>query len=309
MQIICVGDLCCDLVVPYGDMRKALSCGDIRKETVDKMQVRMQCGGSVGNVARHLGRMGRRPVFVTPLCRDPLGDYLSAEMENAGVDMSWTTETTRSNMYCVAVLDQTGERTMFCFIPPWADYPRFDRHSFDRIPSISNQVLFTSGMAFLDDSENNRAVLGFFTKRKESGATIVFDLNVRAESYGYEGERKTSIERMVGISDFLLGSGREEFCQVTGVDNIRAASEVLLHSGAGCVIARDGGNRILVLGDGVEQYVPVRRVNPVSTIGAGDSFDAAFLKDISFGTDIITAVRNASDYARDYVSGTARETM
>ena len=307
MQIICVGDLCCDLIVPYGKMQEALACGDIRKETAEKLQVRMQCGGSVGNVARHLGRLNAHPVFVTPVCRDPLGDYLTAQMEEAGVDMRWACESSRSNMYCVAVLDQEGERTMFCFVPPWADYPRFDRHSFDQIPHYSRRILFTSGMAFLDDAENNAAVLEYVTGQKESGAMIVFDLNVRAESYGYEGERKASMKKMIALSDILLGSGREEFWQVTGRPEIRDAAETLLQDGAKCVIARDGGNRILVLSDSLNQYIPVKRVESVSTIGAGDCFDAAFLNSISSEEDVITAVRTASDYVGAYISKQNRE--
>ena len=121
MQIICVGDLCCDLIVPYGEMRQALAQGNISRETTERLQVSMQCGGSVGNTARHLGRLHADPVFVTPLKRDTLGEYLAGEMEKAGVNMRWATPSSRSNMYCAAVLDETGERTMFCFVPPWAD--------------------------------------------------------------------------------------------------------------------------------------------------------------------------------------------
>ena len=118
MQIICVGDLCCDLIVPYGKMQQALFRGDISKEVTRDLQVRMQCGGSVGNVARHLGRLKAQPVFVTPVSRDSLGAYLTEEMEKMGVNMRWATPSDRSNMYCVAVLDGSGERTMFCFVPP-----------------------------------------------------------------------------------------------------------------------------------------------------------------------------------------------
>ena len=32
---------------------------------------------------------------------------------------------------------------MFCFVPPWADYPRFGKHSFDRIPVFPGEILFT----------------------------------------------------------------------------------------------------------------------------------------------------------------------
>ena len=311
MQILCVGDLCCDLIVPYGQMQEALARGDISRETNDRLQVTMQCGGSVGNVARHLGQMGRNPVFVTPLKRDHLGEYLSSEMEKKGVDMRYAAPSSKSNMYCVAVLDAGGERTMFCFVPPWADFPRFDGKSFEGIPQFPEQILFTSGMAFLEDAQNNEALLRFFRERKKSGAVIVFDLNVRAESYGYEGERRRAMEEMIALSDILLGSGKEEFCQVTGKKEtgeisgpelIREAAEELQLRGNGTVIARDGGNPVWVLGSESGQYIPVRPVKPVSTLGAGDSFDAMFLSCLGAGTDILEAVKKASDYAGDYIS-------
>ncbi len=320
VQIICVGDLCCDLIVPFGKMQEALRSGDISKEVTDRLQVTMQCGGSVGNVARHLGRLNTHPVFITPLKKDSLGEYLSSEMEKNGVDMSWAAPCEKSNMYCVAVLDQTGERTMFCFVPPWADFPRFSEKSFEAIPETAcwkqadeaqaseEEILFTSGMAILEDVENNKAVLDFFKRRKAAGAKVVFDLNVRAESYGYEGERKRAMEEMIALSDILLGSGREEFSQVTGRDDIREAARYLLSRGAGTVIARDGGREILVLSgekgsETVDALIPVKPVVPVSTLGAGDSFDAKFLEAVADGEKITEAVRKASDYAGDYISG------
>ena len=302
MQIICVGDLCCDLIVPYGRMQEALSRGDISRETTEQLLVRMQCGGSVGNVARHLGRLNAHPVFVTPLKRDSLGEYLSSEMEKMGVNMDWTVPSEKSNMYCIGVLDRSGERTMFCFVPPWADYPRFEASGFDRIPEEPGQFLFTSGMAMLDDPVNNEAVLSFFARRKAAGATIVFDLNIRAESYGYEGERRRAVEKMIALSDILLGSGAEEFSQVTGTEKIHEASALLRGQGAGTVIARDGGSPILILGPKTDEYIPVRPVTPVSTLGAGDSFDAMFLYRIASGDNIGQAVRKAADYAGAYIS-------
>ena len=303
MQIICVGDLCCDLIVPYGKMQETLARCDISKETTGSLQVTMQCGGSVGNVARHLGLLLADPIFITPLKRDDLGEFLCSEMEKKGVDMRWAAPSSKSNMYCVAVLDRDGERTMFCFVPPWADFPRFDSRSFENIPSFQEQILFTSGMAVLDDAENNAALLRFFADRKKAGARIVFDLNVRAESYGYEGERKQAMETMISLCDILLGSGADEFFQVTGKRKIREAASWLLSRGAKAVVARDGGNPVLVMNRHNDRTIPVKPVKPVSTLGAGDSFDAMFLNCIAKGEEISEAVKRASDYAGKYISG------
>ena len=236
------------------------------------------------------------------------------------MDMSWAAPCEKSNMYCVAVLDQTGERTMFCFVPPWADFPRFSEKSFEAIPETAcwkqadeaqaseEEILFTSGMAILEDVENNKAVLDFFRRRKAAGAKVVFDLNVRAESYGYEGARRSAMEDMISISDIILGSGADEFSAVTGSRDLHRAAGLLLESmQAGTVIARNGGGPILILGEGADNtdgtIISVRPVEVVSTLGAGDAFDAMFLKQISQGTPIPQAVRTSSDYAGELISG------
>jgi sugar/nucleoside kinase (ribokinase family) len=107
---------------------------------------------------------------------------------------------------------------------------------------------------------------------------------------------------MIALSDVLLGSGAEEFSQVTGTENIHEAAALLLGQGAGTIIARDGGSPILILGPKTDEYIPVRPVTPVSTLGAGDSFDAMFLCRIAAGDDIGQAVRKAADYAGAYIS-------
>ena len=240
MQIFCIGDLCCDLIIPYGKMKQMLAAGDISKSSASGVQVAMRCGGSVGNTARALGHLSARPVFLTPLREDELGLWLKKQMEDAGVDMSLTVPSERSNMYCAAVLDESGERTMFCFIPPWADYPRFKQGSFSHVPAGNPEtLLFTSGMAFHDDRDNNEAVLDFFRSRKAQGSRIVFDLNVRAESYGYEGVRRSAMEDMISISDIILGSGADEFSAVTGSRDLHRAAGLLLEAmQAGTVIVK-----------------------------------------------------------------------
>ena len=107
---------------------------------------------------------------------------------------------------------------------------------------------------------------------------------------------------MITLCDILLGSGADEFYQVTRAQDIPGAAGQLIARGAKTVIARDGKNPILILGDGPARYVPVKPVKPVSTLGAGDCFDAMFLSRIASGDPLTEAVRKASDYAGEYIS-------
>ena len=114
--------------------------------------------------------------------------------------------------------------------------------------------------------------------------------------------------KTISISDIILGSGADEFSAVTGSRDLHRAAGLLLEAmQAGTVIARNGGGPILILGEGADNtdgtVISVRPVEVVSTLGAGDAFDAMFLKQISQGTPIPQAVRTSSDYAGELVSG------
>lgn len=51
-------------------------------------KVSMKFGGVGRNISESLGRMGKRPVFVSVVGQDPVGEALTAHLEKAGVDIS-----------------------------------------------------------------------------------------------------------------------------------------------------------------------------------------------------------------------------
>jgi sugar/nucleoside kinase (ribokinase family) len=74
----------------------------------------------------------------------------------------------------------------------------------------------------------------------------------------------------------------------------------------GTVIARNGHLPILVLGKGELSEgitIPIKPLKVLSTLGAGDSFDGAFLHEIAQGEGAADAARKASDYAGLFISG------
>lgn len=64
-RILCIGDLCADLIIPYGEAKRNLAL--IRQGIIGSSQVELRSGGTAGNTAAVLGKLGERPVFVTDL--------------------------------------------------------------------------------------------------------------------------------------------------------------------------------------------------------------------------------------------------
>ena len=57
MKICCIGDLCADLILPYGEVRKHLS--NLKKGSVDYSEVQFQQGAPAAIPARCSENSGR----------------------------------------------------------------------------------------------------------------------------------------------------------------------------------------------------------------------------------------------------------
>ena len=136
MELCCIGDLCADLLLPYGEVKQHLR--RLKSGSVDYSEVIFQYGGTVGNTCAVLGKLGARPHLVSDLCRDRIGKFLSRSMAELGVDLSWSTENSeKSNMICVAVIEENNERVIFPWLPPGSGYPTLSKENLALIPGTA----------------------------------------------------------------------------------------------------------------------------------------------------------------------------
>ena len=334
-KIICVGDLCADLIIPYGEAKSNISA--IKEGEIKSQSVELRSGGTVGNTCRVLGRLGSKPFFITDLCDDSLGRFLRTEMEKDGVDMSYSPLGEYGAMVCIAVLDDNNDRTMFSWVPPGSRYPTFSDESFSEELFSEDAVIFTGGMVLNNDPDSMAAVYRFIKRMKEeTDSMFIFDLNTRIESYGLNEIRRYYYDRYIELADIILGSGMEEFGPITGGSDLSDCASRLA-KGVRTVIARDGAGPVLIaepLGKKPEspeedrnaseddkgdadaagkeglseaydiklESIPVIPVKAVSTVGAGDSFDAAFIHALSRGNGLSDCVRFANRIAGHVIS-------
>lgn len=299
-RILCIGDLCADLIIPYGEAKRNLAL--IRQGIIGSSQVELRSGGTAGNTAAVLGKLGERPVFVTDLCRDRLGTFLKGEMERYGVDMSMSPAGERGAMVCIAVVEENGDRTMFSWIPPGAGYPTFSADSFRPELFLTDSLIFTGGMSLNNDSCSMKAVRDFVAEMKEkTDSLFVFDLNTRIETYGLSEERRKYYGEMIRLADVVLGSGIEEFGPLTGKDTLGEAAASMASENR-CVIARDGKNPVMIVEKGRTDFVETEQVFVVSTVGAGDTFNGAFLSAYNRGYSLKDCVKFANETAGYMIS-------
>jgi fructokinase len=299
-EIVCVGDLCADLIIPYGDIKHTISM--MRADlAVQKQSVTFRSGGSVGNTVKILGRLHQNPIFITNIGNDQVGQFLKQEMEKDHINLDYAIAADKGSIICIAILDKNRDRTMFVWVPPWSDFDHYTINSFPEEIYKKPAIIFSSGMVLTNDIDSGNAIVEFFKRMKANNSILVFDLNIRAESYGFDGQRKTLFERALQYADIVLGSGIEEFGQLTGINNMKDAVKAMANDHS-CIIARDGDHPTLIQEGDKQITVKVEQVTPICTVGAGDTFDAAFLMALRKGYSIVKCVTFANKVASYMIS-------
>lgn len=298
-KIICIGDLNADLLVPYGEAKKLRRDAENGKN-VRPAQVILQSGGTMGNVCSVLGRLGDHPYFVTDLCTDSIGSFLQQDLEKQGVDFSFSVCGNNRSIVCIAVLEN-GERLVLPWLPPQARLPHFTTEQFARVPR-ENAILVSSGMILTNDEETMQSVVRFIEEMKQTTASIfLFDLNLRAETYGLNAARREAYDRLIACSDVVLGSGIEEFGPLTKQTDLLQAA-VMLADEKRAVVARNGKDMTYVIDNGQITTIEPEKVEVISTLGAGDTFDAAFVHAYRRDRNIVLAARFATRAAGYMIS-------
>ena len=287
LPVLCYGDICADLIIPYG---KALSA---RSKIVDPadLTVRFSHGGSVANTAVTLARLGTPALFLGTAGQDAFGRALKARLEQEGVDASLLTlKDAHMTTMVLLVLDDQGERVPFA-------YPRVgaSQHDItaDQIPGdILSRIswMHSSGMTLREDPAAAHQ-LSLMRRCREAGIPVALDVNARLESIQDE-TFANNMRRALSCCDVLFGSAEDELCPLAGENDIEHAAEKLLET-VPMVVARQGEKGATVYTRTGSYSSPAFPVPVLDRVGAGDVYDGAFLSALLFGFSAKEANRYA----------------
>jgi fructokinase len=155
----------------------------------------------------------------------------------------------------------------------YKDYPN-NRLDFE-MPLIGENDIVAFGAYFALNPVLRDKVKPFLQYAKDQGALLYYDLNFR-DNHAHEVESlKETFRENFALADIVRGS-HEDFINVFGYDDCRKTySEtsgycpILI-----CTRGRDG---VTVIDHGQQYTFSSRTIVPVSTIGAGDNFNAGMI--------------------------------
>ncbi|MFG2915419.1 carbohydrate kinase [Kitasatospora sp. NPDC048298] len=241
---------------------------------------RVHPGGSPANVAYGLVRLGRPATLLTELGPDANGRLIRRHLESAGVRVR-AAEVDRTPS-AVVELDGQG-RARYTFDIRWTLPPTE--------PAEPPSAIHLGSIAAV--TEPGAASVRALVERWRGRAQISYDPNVRPALMGDRAVAVRRVERWVALSD-LVKAGDEDLAWLYPGERPEAVAERWLALGPATVAVTLGAEGAFVrTADGGRAEAAARPVPVADTVGAGDSFMAAFLHARAAGVGLATCLTHA----------------
>lgn len=234
-------------------------------------------GGAVFNTAIALGRLGVQTGMLSGLSSDMFGRQLVESLKASHVDTTHVILSDRpTTLAFVRLVD--GHAT-YCF---------FDENSAGRMVSeedfsaLSEEVscLFLGGISLA--CEPAAEAYAGLLQREARGRAVMIDPNIRPRFIKDIERYRARLERMVAKADIVKVSDEDLNWLLPAPMSLREKVATFLEKGPSVLILTRGGEGATgFLADETEVHVPAERAEIADTVGAGDTFNAGLLANLS----------------------------
>jgi len=256
-------------------MRKVIGIGETVFDIIfrDGQPQAAKAGGAVLNSVVSMGRVNLPVSFISEYGRDDVGSIIDNFLVNNGVDTSRVHRFgDGKTTLALAFLDEKSD----------AHYSFYQNYPDERLKVkdlvIAPDDILLCGSFYAIGPEIRPKFKALVMSARKNGGMIIYDPNFRSSHLSELESLKPLIIENIQMADLVRGSN-EDFANIFGAVNVENAYDVIKPY---C--------KVLVYTASVEGvYVrtpvfsgrfPVRKIDPVSTIGAGDNFNAGMITSI-----------------------------
>ena len=237
----------------------------------DDQVVAAKPGGSMLNTAVSLGRSGIPVEFISEIAADTPGELIVKFLHENHVGTRYLNRySDGKTTIALAFLNEKAD-AKYSF---YSDLP--DERMKDQLPLPDKDdiILFGSFYSLVD--KIHKKLIGFLSSALENNAVILYDPNFRSPHLADLPEVFPRIMENFTLADLIRGSD-EDFLHIFALgeaDDVRL--RLRLQDRQGLVYTRSDDS-VCIFANRIKLTVPVPEIEPVSTIGAGDSFNAGLI--------------------------------
>lgn len=240
-----------------------------------------KAGGSVLNSVVSMGRMGLPVSFISEYGKDHVGELIDNFLSENGVDTSHVHRfADGSTTLALAFLDERND-AKYDF---YKNYPAIRLNT--EFPIITKDDILQCGSFYAIWPEIREKFRELLMQAYMSGALILYDPNFRRSHLSEIGTLRPVVIENMKMAGLLRGSD-EDFANIFGAHSPEEAWREVSNY-CNCLVYTANAEGVYVRTPTFSGKFPVQKIIPVSTIGAGDNFNAGML----------TAIFR-KDYSRD----------
>ena len=255
-------------------MRKVIGIGETVLDIIFKnnQPIGAYPGGSTFNAIISLGRCGVNCSFISEAGNDRIGKQIIDFLEENGVNASCVSRFPDSQSpISLAFLNENND----------AEYLFYKDHPHDQLdfvcPDIQPDDIVLFGSYFAVNPVIRPQVMGLLDYARNHGAIIYYDVNFR-QSHRHEVMRLTpNLLENLEYADIVRGS-HEDFEVLYKMDDPDKVYNSEISFYCKKFIYTHGSKPVTLRAEnGFRKEYPVVQTQTVSTIGAGDNFNAGFI--------------------------------
>ncbi len=254
-------------------MKKIIGIGETILDILFKenQPVKAVPGGSVFNSIISLGRMGAEAILVSEVGCDRVGDIVVENLAASGVNTSYIYryDDARSPVSLAFLNERNDAEYIFYKEPP-------ANHLDIEYPCIEADDIVVYGSYFVLNPLLRSKVKAFLEYARSRGAILYYDVNFRRNHEAEKLKLREAIIENMEFADVVRGS-IDDFKVLYALDDADKIYDEKVKFYSSNFICTHGGECVkLYTRDFTAEY-PVPAVNVVSSVGAGDNFNAGII--------------------------------
>lgn len=229
-----------------------------------------KAGGAMLNSTVSLGRIGLPVSFISEYANDNVGKIIDKFLQENGVGTDFVDHFKEGKTkLALAFLNEKNDAS-YTF---YQDYPELRLNI--KFPSIIKDDIILCGSIYAITDEIRKKFMDLISMAKKNGAIVIYDPNFRpSHSSDLDKLLPLIVENMQNAK--LIRGSDEDFKNIFGANTPDEAWKVVSKY-SNCMVYTANAEGVFVRTISYSGRFSVKAIKPVSTIGAGDNFNAGMM--------------------------------
>lgn len=231
-------------------------------------------GGGMLNTAISLGHAGVQVELISELGNDNIANAILSTLESSNVGTHYIVSNDNNTTLALAFVDEAGNASYQFYLLHPAKSPSF------KVPDFQSGDIIMFGSIYSIEHRNRENIMQILEAAKKKNVIIYYDPNIRPSKMKNISTVINYIEENINLADLVRGSD-EDFKHILPVNTGDVAFSYIKRNGTDKLIYTRGSEGVTLFYNDKSKEYDSLPVNVISTIGAGDSFNAGVVFELS----------------------------